>query len=109
MVTMDSSYRIIFHSITYILCPFSTNQSHPFMSWFSCRHGFYDFCFISLFNNYLATLVKRLGDSTINVHRNYGGFCIRSVLTKFERNSYRTEDMHRTVRGVRCKLVDVRC
>jgi hypothetical protein len=37
---------------------------------------------LSLFNNDLATLVKCLGDSTINVHRNYGGVCIRSALSK---------------------------
>jgi hypothetical protein len=33
-----------------------------------------------LFNNYLATSAKRLGDSTINVHKNYGAFCIGSAL-----------------------------
>jgi hypothetical protein len=35
---------------------------------------------LSLFNNYLAMSAKRLSDSTINVHRNYGGFCIESAL-----------------------------
>jgi hypothetical protein len=34
---------------------------------------------LSLFNNCLAISAKRLGDSTINVHINYGGFCIMSV------------------------------
>jgi hypothetical protein len=54
-------------------------QWHPFITWFSCRHGlpsFYDF--YSLFNNYLATSTKCLGGSTINVYRNYGSFCIGS-------------------------------
>jgi hypothetical protein len=36
---------------------------------------------LSFFNNYLAILVKRLGDSIINVYRNYGDFCIESALT----------------------------
>jgi hypothetical protein len=35
---------------------------------------------LSLFNNYLAMSAKCLGDSTINVHRNYGGFYIESAL-----------------------------
>jgi hypothetical protein len=33
-----------------------------------------------LFNNYLATSTKCLGGSTINIHRNYNGFCIGSAL-----------------------------
>jgi hypothetical protein len=37
---------------------------------------------LSLFNNYLATSAKRLGDSIINVHRNYDDFCIGSALSR---------------------------
>jgi len=36
--------------------------------------------FLYLFNNYLATLTKHLGDSTTNIYRNYGDFCIESAL-----------------------------
>jgi len=83
MVPMNSFYRIIFYPITFILSPFSTNHIP------SCLSSRVDmvsnldpFCMIllSLFNNYLATSAKRLGGSTINVHRNYGGFCIGSAL-----------------------------
>jgi len=35
---------------------------------------------LSLSNNYLATSAKRLDDNIINIHRNYGDFCTRSVL-----------------------------
>jgi hypothetical protein len=38
---------------------------------------------LSLFNNYLATSAKCSGGGTINVHRNYAGFCIESALKKF--------------------------
>jgi hypothetical protein len=37
---------------------------------------------LSFFNIYLATLAKCLGGSTINVHRNYDGFCIESALAR---------------------------
>ena len=69
MISMDSFYRTIFYPITYILSLFS-----------SClgSRGFYDF--YSLFNNYLATSAKRLGNSTINVYRNYDGLYIESGL-----------------------------
>ena len=84
MILMDSFYRTIFYPIIYILSPFSINHIP------SCLGSREDMVSnldpvsmifaLSLFNNYLATSVKHLGGSTINVHRNYGGFCIGSAL-----------------------------
>ena len=86
MVPIDSFYQTIFYLITYILSPLSTNHIHL------CLGSRIDMVSnldpvsmifaLSLFNNYLATSVKHLGGSTINVHRNYGGFCIGSALMR---------------------------
>jgi hypothetical protein len=45
---------------------------------------------LSLFNNYIDTSAKWLGGSIINVHKNYGGFCIRSALRLLKKQSYQT-------------------
>jgi hypothetical protein len=81
---MDSFYRTFFYPITYIVSPLSTNH---IPSCFGSRVDMVSnldlvsmIFALSLFNNYLATSVKWLDDSTINVHRNYDGFCIRSAL-----------------------------
>ena len=75
MIPMNSFYRTIFYSITYILSPFSVNHI------LSCLDSRVDMVsnldlvsmiLLSLFNNYLATSAKYLGGSTINVYRNYG-------------------------------------
>ena len=79
---MNCFYGIIFYPITYILSPFSTDHN-PFGSRVDMVSNLDPVSMIfalSLFNNYLATSVKRLGGSTINVYRNYANFYIRSAL-----------------------------
>jgi hypothetical protein len=81
---MDSLYTIIFYPITFILSLFSTNHIT------SCLGSRIDMVSIldrvsmifalSLFNKYLATLAKCLGNTIINIYRNYDGFYIRSAL-----------------------------
>jgi hypothetical protein len=81
---MDSFYKTIFYPIMYILSPFSTNPislcfgSHVDMV--SNLDPVSMIFLLSFFNNYITTSAKRLGDSTINVHTNYGDFCIGSGL-----------------------------
>jgi hypothetical protein len=83
MVAIDSFYITIFYPITYILSPFSINHI-PLC--FGSRVDMISnldpvsIIFLSLFNNYIAISTKHLGVSTINVYRNYGGFCIGSAL-----------------------------
>ena len=79
---MDSFYRTNFYPIAYILSPFSTDHN-PFGSRVDMVSNLDPVSMIfalSLFNNYLATSAKRLGDNTINIHRNYNDFYIRSAL-----------------------------
>jgi hypothetical protein len=66
---MDSFYITIFYSITYIVSLFATNHIP------SCLGSRVDMVcnmdplsmIFALFNKYLATLAKRLGDSIVNV------------------------------------------
>jgi len=44
------------------------------------RSSFYDIC--SLFNNYLAILVKHLGGSTFNIYKNYDNFHTENALIR---------------------------
>ena len=84
MVPINNFYITFFYQITYIFSPFSTNYIS------SCIGSRVDMVSnldlvsmifaLSLFNNYLAISAKRLGDSTINVHINYSGFCIGCAL-----------------------------
>ena len=81
---MHSFYRIIFYLIIYILSQFPTNRIP------SCLSSRVDMVsnldmismIFTLFNNYLVTSIKRLGNSIINFHRNYAGFYIESALNR---------------------------
>jgi hypothetical protein len=79
MVPMSNFYRTIFYQITYILSLLSANRIP------SCLGSRVDIVsnlhpVFMIFALSLATSAKRLVDNIINVHKNYGGFCIESVL-----------------------------
>jgi hypothetical protein len=85
MIPTNNFCGTIFYPITYILSSFSIDhipsRLDSRVDIVSDLDSVSIIFTLSLVNNYLATSAKRLGDSIINVHRNYGDFCIGSALT----------------------------
>ena len=81
---MDSFYTIICYPIIFILSPFSTNHITSYLGsrvdMVSKLDPIFMIFTLTLFNNYLTTSAKCLGDIIINVYRNYYGFYIGSAL-----------------------------
>ena len=81
---MDSFYRIFLYPITFILSPLLANHITLCLGFCVDMVSNLDpvsmIFTLSLFNNYIVTSAKCLGDTAINVYRNHNGFCIGSAL-----------------------------